>query len=197
MTALTKSYIISGEHDKIVPIFSQLEKDFLLSKNLNYRKGGLIGLAAASIGLGGDIISYLPYLVKPVLNCFEDPDSRVCYYACESLYNITKVARHSILRYLDEIFDSLSRLINNNDSDVKSGFALLEKLLREIVNEASIDQINLNALFPIIQKNIRKGKTNSVLFVISWIEVLFRKLSLTFLLTLPEILDLLLKLVRY
>ena len=29
----------------------------------------------------------LPELVQPVLVCFDDQDARVCYYACESLYN--------------------------------------------------------------------------------------------------------------
>lgn len=34
---------------------------------------------------------YLDALLAPVLHCFDDPDHRVRYYACESLYNIAKV----------------------------------------------------------------------------------------------------------
>ena len=33
-----------------------------------------------------------------VLVCFSDPDSRVRYYACESLYNIAKVNVHRGMR---------------------------------------------------------------------------------------------------
>ena len=40
-------------------------------------------------------------LVKPVLNCMDDTDSRVRFYACESLYNVTKVARYGNSAYED------------------------------------------------------------------------------------------------
>lgn len=40
---------------------------------------------------------YLDALLPPVLHCLDDAESRVRYYACESLYNIAKV---SILRCL-------------------------------------------------------------------------------------------------
>lgn len=39
---------------------------------------------------------YLDALLPPVLHCLDDPESRVRYYACESLYNIAKV--RSLLR---------------------------------------------------------------------------------------------------
>ena len=42
--------------------------------------------------------------------CFGDQDSRVRYYACESMYNIAKVARGSILRYFNELFDAMSKV---------------------------------------------------------------------------------------
>ena len=49
-------------------------------------------------------------LVPSVLACFSDPDSRVRYYACESLYNIVKVLRASVLIYFNEIFDGLCKV---------------------------------------------------------------------------------------
>lgn len=64
---------------------------FANSSNPNSRKGGLIGLVAIAIGLGGDVFTYLPLICPPVLRCFTDQDSRVRYYACESLYNVAKV----------------------------------------------------------------------------------------------------------
>jgi vacuole morphology and inheritance protein 14 len=35
----------------------------------------------------------------------------VRYYACESLYNVAKVARGDVLKYFNEIFDALSKVI--------------------------------------------------------------------------------------
>ena len=52
----------------------------------------------------------LPELVQPVLTCFEDPDARVRYYACESLYNISKVARGAVLVFFNDIFNGLCKV---------------------------------------------------------------------------------------
>lgn len=57
-----------------------------------------------------DANRYVEYLVKPALNCFTDPDQRIRYYACESLYNICKVTRGSVLAYFNDIFDGLSKV---------------------------------------------------------------------------------------
>ena len=58
----------------------------------------------------------LPELVTPVLVCFEDQDPRVRYYACESLYNISKVARGAVLVFFNNIFDGLCKVINGSNS---------------------------------------------------------------------------------
>ena len=52
----------------------------------------------------------LPELVQPVLVCFEDQDPRVRYYACESLYNISKVARGAVLVFFNNIFEGLCKV---------------------------------------------------------------------------------------
>ena len=49
----------------------------------------------------------LPELVQPVLACFADQDPRVRYYACESLYNISKVARGAVLVFFNTMYDGL------------------------------------------------------------------------------------------
>lgn len=61
-------------------------------------------LLQTSIGM------HLPELVQPVLTCFEDQDARVRYYACESLYNISKVARGAVLVFFNNIFDGLCKV---------------------------------------------------------------------------------------
>ena len=75
-------------------------------------------------------------LVKPVLTCFFDSDSRVRYYACESLYNIVKVARGSVLIFFNDIFDGLSKVcqlvLNSFSGLFKSQFqfACMRNLVR-------------------------------------------------------------------
>lgn len=53
---------------------------------------------------------YLEIIVPPVLACFTDQDARVRYYACESMYNIAKVAKGEILKYFNFIFDALCKV---------------------------------------------------------------------------------------
>lgn len=48
--------------------------------------------------------------MPPVLACFTDQDARVRYYACESMYNIAKVAKGEILLFFNEIFDALCKV---------------------------------------------------------------------------------------
>lgn len=45
-----------------------------------------------------------------MLACFSDQDARVRYYACESMYNIAKVAKGEVLLFFNEIFDALSKV---------------------------------------------------------------------------------------
>lgn len=53
---------------------------------------------------------YLDQIIPPVLACFQDQDARVRYYACESMYNIAKVAKGEILPFFNQVFDSLSKV---------------------------------------------------------------------------------------
>ena len=57
-----------------------------------------------------EVARYLEQIVPPVLACFGDQDARVRYYACESMYNIAKVAKGEILLYFNEVFDALCKV---------------------------------------------------------------------------------------
>ena len=83
VTSVIKNLQERGDKDKIVNVINLLAHEFSRSRNVHHRKGGLIGLAASAIGLGADIDPYLNNLIPPVLECFDDPESRVCYYACK------------------------------------------------------------------------------------------------------------------
>lgn len=56
------------------------------------------------------VAPYLKEIVPPVLACFTDQDARVRYYACESMYNIAKVAKGEVLLFFNEIFDALAKV---------------------------------------------------------------------------------------
>ena len=99
---MVRDMVTMNEMKQVSRIVNILQQEFVESSNPNSRKGGLIGMAASAIALGKETLGiYLPELVPPVLACFHDQDPRVRYYACEALYNITKVVlpMHSVPHY--------------------------------------------------------------------------------------------------
>ena len=89
--------LLPKNSDHVRGILQVLGSEFMNNSSPNYRKGGLIGLAACALGLMESAHLFMDLLIDPVLKCFEDPESRVRYYACESLYNIAKVVRGKVL----------------------------------------------------------------------------------------------------
>ena len=170
VTALIKGCQENGEKDRIGSVINLLAQEFARSRNIHHRKGGLIGLAASAIGLVPDIDYFLHLLIPPVLECFDDQEPRVCYYACESLYNISKVARTSVLRYFNQIFDGLCKLFAHVDVDVKNGANLLDRLIKDIVTET--ETFDIEAFIPLLQKHIKRTKPYIRQLLVGWIIVL-------------------------
>ncbi|RDW65877.1 VAC14 family protein [Aspergillus mulundensis] len=134
-----------GDHEVIQRIVDQLCHDYAYAVHQPHaRNGGLIGLAAASIALGSEgVAPYLKEIVPPVLACFSDQDARVRYYACESMYNIAKVAKGEILLFFNEIFDALSKLASDSELSVKNGAELLDRLVKDIVSESAAHHVSV------------------------------------------------------
>jgi vacuole morphology and inheritance protein 14 len=102
---------------RIVQIIDQLVELFGTPSNaLHSRNGGLIGLAAAAIALGVEISPFMDRFIEPLLRCFSDAESRIRYFACESMYNIAKVSKGEILVYFNPLFDSLSKVSSSRIS---------------------------------------------------------------------------------
>ncbi|RKP01083.1 hypothetical protein CXG81DRAFT_12435, partial [Caulochytrium protostelioides] len=114
------------------------------SSQPNFRNGGLIALAAAAIALGPGVERHLASIMQPIFQCLTDQDSRVRYYACESLYNVAKVARWAILRYFNDIFDALARLTADPEISVKKGTELLNRVIIDIVSDRSVHHDEAN-----------------------------------------------------
>ena len=171
----------------IQSVITVLSKDFCTSMNSNYRKGGLVGLAATAIGLMHASRNYLNTLLPPVLHCFDDPESRVRYYACESLYNIAKVSRQSILVHFNQIFEGLTKLFADVDVDVKNGATLLDRLIKDIVTEA--DSFHVDQFLPLLQNYIRRTNPYIRQLIVGWITLLDSVPDISMLDYLPDFLD--------
>lgn len=171
----------------IMSVIGVLSKDFCTSMNANYRKGGLIGIAAVSIGLMQGASNYLDHLLPPVLLCFDDPESRVRYYACESLYNIVKVGRTHILKYFNQIFDGLCKLFADVDLNVKNGANLLDRLVKDIVTESQ--SFNVEQFIPLLQNYIRRTNPFIRQLLVGWITVLDSVPDINMIDWLPDFLD--------
>ncbi|KAG5176145.1 vacuolar protein 14 C-terminal Fig4p binding-domain-containing protein [Tribonema minus] len=185
--AVVRSLQESRDTDRICSIIALLGQDFATSTNANHRKGGLIGLAATAIGLMSSTKLYLDALLPPVLHCLDDPESRVRYYACESLYNIAKVARQDMLAYFNQIFDGLCKLFADVDMDVKNGSALLDRLIKDIVAES--ESFDVERFIPLLQKYIRRTNPYIRQLLVGWITVLDSVPDINMVDWLPDFLD--------
>ncbi|PSS09218.1 hypothetical protein M430DRAFT_53750 [Amorphotheca resinae ATCC 22711] len=120
-----RDLVANKDFDRIKKIIQQLCNDYAYAVHQPHaRNGGLIGLAAAAIALGPDLARYLDEIVPPVLACFTDQDARVRYYACESMYNISKLGADSEL-------------------SVKNGAELLDRLIKDIVSESAATYVSV------------------------------------------------------
>ncbi|GAA93820.1 uncharacterized protein L969DRAFT_92262 [Mixia osmundae IAM 14324] len=138
---LIRDHVVHQETARMAAIVAQL-CDLATSTLSNNRLGGILGLAAASIALGIHIAGHLDEMVPPILACFNDPDSKVRYYACESMYNVAKVAKGEMLRFFNELFDALSILAADVEVTVKNAAELVDRLFRDIVVEEASSYVS-------------------------------------------------------
>ena len=201
-----------GDHKGAMALVESLARDFARSPNANHRKGGLIGLAAATVGLIGGgaagaaeskavqvqssaaasapqtvVQAHLAVCVPPVLDAFGDADGRVRYYACEALYNIAKVAREAFVPYFPSVFDALCRLSADNDSNVQNAAHLLDRLVKDIVTESPT--FDVVAFIPLLRE--RMGALNPYVrqFLVGWITLLDSVPDIDMVEFLPDLLD--------
>ena len=168
---MVKDFVSVDNNTQIRKLLKVLGSEFAISQNPHMRKGGLIGLAAMAIGLGSKTGSYTGDLINPILTCLSDADSRVRYYACESLYNVVKVlppqthfppafskimfpqvARDNVMPIFNEIFSSISNVVADPDQNVKNGSELLDRLLKDIVTESK--KFDVESFVPIMRERM-------------------------------------------
>ncbi|KAH8719460.1 vacuolar protein 14 C-terminal Fig4p binding-domain-containing protein [Phaeosphaeriaceae sp. PMI808] len=144
LEGLIRNALNAQDHDRIAKIVHELCHEYAYAVHQPHaRNGGLIGLAAASIALGPEVARYLEEIVPPALACFGDQDARVRYYACESMYNIAKVAKGEVLVYFNQVFDALCKLAADSELSVKNGAELLDRLVKDIVSESAATYVSI------------------------------------------------------
>ncbi|CAN1796521.1 Protein VAC14 homolog [Linum perenne] len=184
---IVKQLTLAGDHDKISAVIELLTHEYTYSPQANHRKGGLIGLAAATVGLTSEASQHLEQIVPPVLHSFSDQDSRVRYYACEALYNIAKVVRGDFIVFFNQIFDALCKLSADSDANVQSAAHLLDRLVKDIVTES--DQFSIEEFIPLLRERMNVLNPYVRQFLVGWITVLDSVPDIDMLGFLPDFLD--------
>eukprot|EP01132_Coremiostelium_polycephalum_P000476 gene476-602_t len=192
--SLVRELHLNDEDTTIKNIIRILTNDFADSAQGNNKKGGLIGLASVAIGLSTDAHQFIQDIIPPVLRCFIDHDSRVRFYACESLFNICKVTRSKILLFFNEIFDALCKLSADPDPQVKSGAQLFDRLLKDIVTESPV--FDIERFIPLLRERVYVVNPFCRQFLVGWIIVLDSVPNIDMLVYLPKFLDGLFKMLR-
>lgn len=164
-----------------------LGKDLALSQNPNWRKGGLIGLASMGVALQKQLVNYIQDLVPPIVTALVDADTRVKYYATESLYNVLTVARGDSLILFNEIFDVLSKLSADPDLNVQRGVEHIDGLMKNIVTECP--DFDLDSFMPMLRDRLLTPKAQTRQFMLSWIRLMMVQPNVDMVHHLPEILD--------
>jgi len=103
------------------------------------------------------VAHFLDLLLKPVLQCFDDPESRVRYYACESLYNIAKVARGAIFQStLQTTTSSSSNTSTTSSTNLVTMTNGVSSSSSTVSNTSSSTTITSKRPFPLIFDGLTK-----------------------------------------
>ena len=145
---MVKEMVMENNSSQIKKLLKVLGGEFAISQIPHMRKGGLIGLAATAIGLGRETGVYTEDLINPIVTCLSDSDHRVRYFACESLYNVVKVARDNVHRHLQR---HLCRG-GGPGSESQNGSELLDRLLKDIVTESK--KFEIAAFVPVLRERM-------------------------------------------
>ncbi|SCU94420.1 LAME_0F07404g1_1 [Lachancea meyersii CBS 8951] len=142
---LVKECLAEEDYERVDKILDELCRDFAYALHQPMaRNAGLMGLAACAIALGStEVARYLDRILPPVLACFGDQNDQVRFYACESLYNIAKIAKGEILVYFNEIFDVLCKISADTETSVRGAAELLDRLIKDVVAERASSYVSI------------------------------------------------------
>ncbi|GBP31941.1 Protein VAC14 homolog [Eumeta japonica] len=184
---MVKDFNDANNTSLIKKLIKVLGQDLMSSTSSNVKNGALMGLSSVAVGLGKDCVNYLPELMKPIVACFSEADSRVRYQAAEAMYNVVKVGRGAVLAHFPLVFDALARLAADPEPQVKQGAELLDRLLKDIVTESG--SLEVSALIPLVRERLYARNPFARQFVVSWVCVLDAVPHVDLIRHLPDLLD--------
>mmetsp|Transcript_1188 Transcript_1188/g.1906 ORF Transcript_1188/g.1906 Transcript_1188/m.1906 type:complete len:685 (-) Transcript_1188:368-2422(-) len=116
--------------------------EYLESKNDQLKKGGLMAYSALASSLieNEEGLKLISTLIDPVLGALNQADSRVKFYAVETVYNIAKVGRKHSLQRFTETFNAMVGLMVDSDEEVRKAAEKLDSLLKTILVECEADE---------------------------------------------------------
>ncbi|PRW60313.1 VAC14-like protein isoform X1 [Chlorella sorokiniana] len=174
---LVKQLSASGNVQRISAVIDALVSQYATSSQSNARKGGLLCLAATAVALattpgtsGARPPDLLQRIVPPILVSFTDQDSRVRYYAIESLWNVAKSTRESFLQVFPDVFDALFRLCSDPDANVQNATAFLDRLVKDIVAESH--EFDVGGFIPTLQESLEVSNPFKRQFLLGWLALL-------------------------
>ncbi|KAG1334863.1 hypothetical protein COCNU_03G009820 [Cocos nucifera] len=156
---IVKQLALAGEHDKIAAVINLLTTEFTYSPQANHRKGGLIGLAAATVGLTTEASQHLEILCMIFDFHMEDLTKHLFLHSILSklchLYLIpfltktaefdTMLVKHCItlqsvpdidmLGFLPDFLDGLFNMLSDSSHEIRQqADSALSEFLQEIKN---------------------------------------------------------------
>ncbi|GJT07520.1 protein VAC14 [Tanacetum coccineum] len=120
-----------GDHDKITAVINLLTHEYTYSPQTNHRKGGLIGLAAATVGLSAEAAQHLEFSLEQKGLTFIGLDRPLLHVkGSDEFRPFIQVVRGEFIFHFNKIFDALCKLSADSDPNVQSTAHLLDRLVK-------------------------------------------------------------------
>ncbi|CDW58889.1 protein VAC14 [Trichuris trichiura] len=183
---IVRDFVNENQQEQVEKVLEVLAT-LMRSSSPHFRKGGLIGLAAVAIAMGPMSERYASQLLLPVLECLQDPDCHIRYYACEASYNIIKVAHKTAMLHFSALFDSFCQLSADPDKNTRNGAELMERQLKDIVLHS--DEFDVSEFVRLLRERIYTKNVFIRRYLISWVHDLQAQFSINLVQYLNQILD--------
>jgi len=189
-----RNLVENKNEDQIKTLIEYFEKDFINSREQLQKKAGLISFAAIALGLTRDesiATRFVGILLPPVLNGMRDADAKIRLQACETMYNIAKSLRATILPKFNDVFGELIKVFADFDDEVKRLAQQLDRILKDVVSEGIVDSkyFDLKNFMPILCEKLQVRNPVIRQLLISWINVLNDIPNLNLIHLLPSFLE--------